>query len=137
MLDAPDLLLATQCTTTQELNNFVMQLRKTANSTVISCSADLPLVVAADQSITKKSLPLEIDTAAFMTQQAHGAQLVMSVHELSSGAAKDVSGTLRITRGGDSEMDSEIGLDVPEMELLYLIQRDGTVKVFGRGEGSI
>lgn len=81
--------------------------------------------------------PMEVDTATFLTQQAHTAHLIMSVHELSSGAAKDISGALRITRGGDESIDNESRQDIPERELLYLIQRDGTVKVFGRGEGNI
>lgn len=79
---------------------------------------------------------MEIDTAAFLTQQAHAAQMIMSVHELSSGAARDVSGALRISRGGGVKLEETTTLDIPEKEMLYLIQRDGSVRVFGRGEGN-
>ena len=49
---------------------------------------------------------------------------------------------LRITRGGDyyavggdeDEDDGEHGEEVKEAELLYLLQRDGGMKVFRRGE---
>ena len=136
ILDNPDALLATQSTTAQELNQFILELRTVAYSTIMCCSADLPLVTAADQSAVMKSTPMEVDTATFLTQQAHSANLVMSVHELSSGAAKDVSGTLRITRGGEAEYGGANEVDIPSKEMLYLIQRDGTVKVFGRGEGN-
>jgi elongator complex protein 6 len=52
----------------------------------------------------------------------------MQLRTLETGAARDVSGVLRISRGGDAD-DS-----LDERELLYYIQRDGGVTVFGRGE---
>ena len=113
-----------------------LELRTLTHSTIVSCSADLPLVAAADQHVVTKPTPMELDTANFVTQQAHNASLVMSVRELSSGAAKDISGTLRITRGGEAAYGNENEVDIPAKELLYLVQRDGTVKVFGRGEGN-
>lgn len=63
----------------------------------------------------------------------------MGVRALETGAARDVSGVLRITRGGgwgweeDGEGDGE-GMGMGrEVELLYLVGRDGNVKVFERG----
>lgn len=61
----------------------------------------------------------------------------MGVRALETGAARDVSGVLRITRGGgwgweeDGEEEGE-GMG-REVELLYLVGRDGNVKVFERG----
>jgi elongator complex protein 6 len=61
----------------------------------------------------------------------------MSVRELATGAARDVSGVLRITRGGSANSDRGGDLDSDkdseELEALYLVNRDGTVKVFERG----
>lgn len=60
----------------------------------------------------------------------------MGVRALETGAARDVSGVLRITRGGgyggweEEEDGTEMGREV---ELLYLVGRDGNVKVFERG----
>lgn len=79
---------------------------------------------------------MEVETAAFVIQQSHKARLVMAVRELASGAAKDIGGVLRVTRGADFDAEDEIQEDIGEMEVLYLVQRDGNVKVFGRGEGS-
>lgn len=124
ILDNPDVLLATQSTTAKQLNVLIMKLRSLVHSIVISCSADLPFIAAATSS---SHTPMEVETAAFLTQQGHLAHSLMSVRELSSGAAKDVSGVLRITTR------NELG----ETEVLYLVQRDGSVKVFGRGEGSV
>lgn len=67
--------------------------------------------------------------------------MIFSVRELETGAAKDVSGVFRITRGGDyfavggdDDDGDEDGDEVKEVELLYLLQRDGGLKVFQRGE---
>jgi elongator complex protein 6 len=55
----------------------------------------------------------------------------MSARELATGAARDISGVLRVSRGGDAYgFDGEV---VREAELQYLVQRDGVVKVFSRG----
>lgn len=59
----------------------------------------------------------------------------MGVRALETGAARDVSGVLRITRGGGwgwEEEEDEEGMG-REVELLYLVGRDGNVKVFERG----
>jgi elongator complex protein 6 len=56
----------------------------------------------------------------------------MQLRTLETGAARDVSGVLRISRGGGWTAEAEDNLG--ERELLYYIQRDGGVRVFGRGE---
>lgn len=55
----------------------------------------------------------------------------MQLRTLETGAARDVSGVLRISRGGSWSVTED---SLEEQELLYYIQRDGGVKVFGRGE---
>jgi elongator complex protein 6 len=57
---------------------------------------------------------------------------VMQLRTLETGAARDVSGVLRISRGGG--WTDEAGDSLDERELLYYIQRDGGLRVFGRGE---
>ena len=138
VLDSPDVLFAITSVTAQQLNNLVLKLRSLVYSTVIACSADLPFLSAAATSGGKVSSPIEAETASFITQQAHAARCVMSVRELDTGAAKDISGVLRVTRGGDADdLDNDSKRqDLPEMEALYLVQRDGNVKVFQRGADS-
>ena len=142
VLDNPDILLALSLTTAHDLNTFILQLRNTVHSTILVCNADLPLVTAATTSQEgMQSTPIEAETAAFLVQQAHAARCVMSVRELETGAAKDVSGVLRVTRGGAAyPWDDEDGHGVEyvkEMEALYLVQRDGNAKVFERGTSMI
>lgn len=137
LLDSPDVLLATTSITAQQLASLVFQLRGIVYSTVIVCSSDAPLVLAATSSPENVSSPLEAETASFITQQAHAARYVMSVRELDTGAAKDVSGVLRVTRGGGANgLDDSDLQDLPEIESLYLVQRDGNVRVFQRGAES-
>ena len=121
-------------TTAQQLNHCIFKLRSSVHSAVLSCSADLPLLATATKSAENKSLPIEVEAARFITQQAHNARYVMSVRELDTGAARDVSGVLRITRSGCAyDLDDAEQVEVREMEALYLVQRDGSVKVFERG----
>ncbi|KAK3674293.1 hypothetical protein LTR78_005762 [Recurvomyces mirabilis] len=141
VLENPDILIALALTTTYDLSDFLLRLRNQVHSTVLVCNADLPLVAAATTSQEgMQNTPIEAETAAFLVQQAHAAQYVLGVRELETGAAKDVSGVLRVTRGGaayswdDEEDDVE---EVKELEALYLIQRDGNAKVFERGTSMI
>ena len=137
-LDSPDVLLALTLASTQQLNNWLLNLRNLAHSTMLVCSADLPLLSAASSASETVPTPIEEEGAAFMVQQAHNARFVMSVRELETGAARDVSGVLRVTRGGaagsaDDEGEQGSVDEVRELEALYLVQRDGNAKVFERG----
>lgn len=134
LLDSPDVDLATASTTTLELNRFLLRLRSQVHATVLICSADQPLVSSATGE--SKPTPIEAETAAFVTTQAHSARLVLSVRELDTGAAKDISGVLRITKGGCYDEFESDEHDVNEAELLYLVQRDANAKVFSRGSDS-
>lgn len=138
ILDQPDTLLATGTATSQHLNHLLLTLRSKVHSAVLTLSADLPFVSASTQSLAgheqSQPTPLETETAAFLVQQAHAAKFIIGVRELETGAAKDVSGVLRVTRGGDADGGDESGgEEVKEMEALFLVGRDGGVKVFERG----
>lgn len=61
--------------------------------------------------------------------------MVMQLRNLETGAARDVSGVLRVSKGGawgQNESGAEGSWE--EREVLYFVQRDGGVSVFGRGE---
>ena len=134
VLDNPDILLAMGSTTARQLDHIILNLRSQVHSTILSCSADLPLVAAATQSSGSHALPIDVESARFITQQAHNARFTMSVRELQTGAARDVSGVLRVTRSGSSYIHHDAEeQELREMEALYLVQRDGNVRVFERG----
>ncbi|KAM3422493.1 hypothetical protein BST61_g2839 [Cercospora zeina] len=169
ILDTPTLLLPLPqiSITPQDLSTFLLHLRShpQIHTTYLSLPADLPFLSAttstssssssssSQQQISTSTSPLEIDTTTFLTTQAHLSHKILSVRELATGAARDISGVLRITRGGensslagadddgegtgrgDDDKDKEGGDEegVKEAEFLYLVQRDGGVKVFQRG----
>lgn len=112
-------------------------------STVVTTSADYPLIhkanpVPSGHGEGTISTPLEKNHAAFVVGLAHRATMVLQLRTLDTGAAKDVSGVLRISRGGGfdnrtEDVDNNEGGHI-EKEVLYFVQRDGGVRAFGRGE---
>lgn len=138
VLDCPDVLLASASGTAQQLNLLVLRMRSLVHSVLLVCSADQPLLLPVVENDGMHATPLETEGSRFLTQQAHNARLVMSVRELATGAARDVSGVLRVTRSccASDENEGQLDSTIPEMEALYLVQRDGSVKVFQRGADS-
>ena len=97
--------------------------KKHVCSTIIASAADLSI----SQS---RTTPLEVSHTAFVMSLAHQARSIMSVRELDTGAAKDVSGVLRINK---EARESATDGHVEEREYLYYVGSDGGVKVFDRG----
>ncbi|TGO07046.1 hypothetical protein BTUL_0341g00070 [Botrytis tulipae] len=130
ILDSPDFLIAstpTPETTSQELHSLLLSLRSLPpiHSTILTLSIDTPLLTPHPQT------PLATSTSAFTTTLAHEADLILSTRLLDTGAARDVSGVLRITAGGNPSEGNE---GVEEKELLYFVGGDGSVRVFERGQ---
>lgn len=78
-------------------------------------------------------MPLEITHSAVIAQLAQQAVFVIGTRRLGTGWARDVSGVLRVTRGGgfdEAETD-----EVQEGEWLYLVEGDGSARVWVRGSG--
>lgn len=105
-----------------------------AHATILTASADAPLI--HNVSTVPTPTPLENEHAAFVVGLSHRARMVMQLRTLDTGAAKDVSGVLRISSGGQFglEEDGEDARKWEEKEVLYHVQRDGGVRVFERGE---
>jgi elongator complex protein 6 len=104
-------------------------------------AADSPLVHNASNSSAselQRATPLEEEHAAFLIATAHRARMVMQLRNLDTGVAKDVSGILRISQGGEGTDDGHTRDEGENhwepKEVLYFVQRDAGVKVFERGE---
>lgn len=101
----------------------------------MTLAADSPLIHSSQQPT-----PLETEHARLVVVLAHQAQMVLQLRGLDTGAARDVSGVLRISKGGawipETELkDKDEGYEGwEEKEVLYFVQGDGAVRVFGRGE---
>ena len=130
IIDGLDLVLAS--VTRQDIasvQNFISSIRAISQSVIISSSADLQLLHSRDDSAT----PLERDHAAFVATLAHQSSFVLQLRGLHTGSARDVTGVLRLSRGGAYE-DLESTNPLPDAEWLYQIKGDGSVRVWSRGE---
>ncbi|PYI27599.1 hypothetical protein BP00DRAFT_379184 [Aspergillus indologenus CBS 114.80] len=140
VLDQPDLLLAAtgpgQGIGATEMTEWVMGLQQYVHATVMTLAADLPLIHNASAAAHQMPTPLETEHAAFAIGSAHRAHLVMQLRDLDTGAARDVSGVLRVSKGGawGQSDNTDANGSWEEKEALYFVQRDGGVSVFGRGE---
>ncbi|KAI0109459.1 hypothetical protein F4776DRAFT_667769 [Hypoxylon sp. NC0597] len=108
----------------QALREALLDIREKVHSSIVTISADGPL-------LSSQTTPLEKEHAAFAVSLAHDAHLVVSSRMLDTGMARDVSGVLRVTPGGDRHDTDSV---VEERELLYFVAGDGGVRVFERGQ---
>ena len=76
-----------------------------------------------------RNTPLEVNHSALVMSFVHQATAVCAVRGLETGAARDISGILRIGRGAGEGSEK-----VEEMEVLYFVEADGGVRVFERGK---
>ncbi|KAI5292984.1 hypothetical protein KEM52_005927, partial [Ascosphaera acerosa] len=137
IVDHPDLLLATaeaEYTGSAELCDAIGELREAAHATLVTLFADSPLIHAPDRT------PLSTSSASFLASMAYQADVLLQLRCLETGFAKDVSGVIRISKGGQAahsarwtaSPQTQQGLE--EKELLYDLRSDGSVVLFGRGE---
>lgn len=131
VMDGLDFLLASQpALTSLTLSRMIMMLRQHVQNTIITSSADYPLL----HNSSPGSTPLESEHRAFVTTLAHQSWTVVQLRSLGTGAAKDISGVLRVSAGGAYEDAEAAKAELEEGEWLYQVKGDGSVKVWGRGE---
>lgn len=144
VLDGLDFVLASQqpSISVLSLQSTLATLRTKSQSLIVTCSADGPLLHNHD-GVSTSTTPLEADHALFVTSMAHQSQWVFQLRGLDTGTAKDVSGVVRISRGGAEVVDNrDEGMlresrqeeDLADAEWLYQVRGDGSVRVWGRGE---
>ncbi|KAF4344612.1 hypothetical protein FBEOM_1407 [Fusarium beomiforme] len=121
VIDQLDALLAVtdDSTTSLTIQDLVLGLRSLVNNSLLTLSADTPLVAA-------QATTLEREHASLVLSSAHAADMVLAVRMLDTGTARDVSGVVRIT-GPLAECSGGAA------EFLYHVVADGGVKVFERG----
>ncbi|KAL1959628.1 hypothetical protein VTO42DRAFT_1663 [Malbranchea cinnamomea] len=143
VIDQPDLLLAATGPSmgigATEISEMIMGLRQRVHATIVTLASDSPLVHNAFSTIQHPT-PLETEHAGLVVGLAHQSRMVLQLRELDTGVAKDVSGVLRASKGGqwDAELETKRDGDDhakwDEREVLYFVQGDGAVRVFERGE---
>ncbi|KAK0111401.1 hypothetical protein ONS95_001762 [Cadophora gregata] len=129
VIDQLDLLLAAggEELGTVQVEEMLMDLRENVHATIMTLSADQPLV-------SSQQTPLEANHSAILLSTAHQADVIMNLRLLDTGTARDVSGVLRVTAGDRVEEDLDIQERKEDRELLYLVGGDGGVKIFERGQ---
>lgn len=116
------LLAATNITSIQLLNQ-VNKLVKLSNAVFVISSTDKELIDAHNGN---QNLP-EFKTLDFVIRLIHRSNVVLGLRPLETGRAKDITGTLTISKG-TIPFES---LVVSEKEYLYFINRE-TTKLFFR-----
>jgi elongator complex protein 6 len=147
ILDAPDLLLASQsmqktpssfASSYTSLHSLILSLRlhEAVHSIVLNLSADINPPAS---TLPSNHIPstLETESQAFLISLAHQANLMISCRGLDTGGAEDVSGIMRITEGGEDQVESDRirEQEWKEQELLYLVKNDGSARVWERSAG--
>jgi elongator complex protein 6 len=131
VMDGLDFLLASQPSITSlTLSRAIMALRQRVCNIIVTCSADYPLLHISSAAAT----PLERNHRNFVATLAHQSRVVAQLRSLGTGAAKDISGVLRMSAGGAYDDVEEQDAGFEEGEWLYHVKGDGNVSVWGRGE---
>ncbi|KPI38921.1 uncharacterized protein AB675_5758 [Cyphellophora attinorum] len=133
IIDGIDFLLALQPDTITTAQQTLSTLFHLATHTIVTLHADGPFLHNHSSTI---STPLEKAQASLLTTLAHQATYVFQLRGLSTGAAKGITGVLRVTRGGGFDDDSEEGgsAEGVDGEWLYQWKGDGGVHLWVRGE---
>ncbi|KAF2665868.1 hypothetical protein BT63DRAFT_416309 [Microthyrium microscopicum] len=123
VLDSPDIVLGTVSISADSLLAIVIGLRAVVRSTIILTASDLFSLEANSQT------PLRTQQQQFLMTLGHQANLVLSTRVLDTGHAKDVSGVLMISHGGQAA-ERQTGSD---SEYLYQVENNRATSVWKRG----
>ncbi|EXJ85393.1 hypothetical protein A1O1_05757 [Capronia coronata CBS 617.96] len=142
-IDGIDFLLASQpAISTVELQSFLATLRSKCHALMLACQADSPLLHSSSTTSPDAGTPLERNHAHFITSLAHSTRWLFQLRGLDTGSANDISGVIRVSRGGDDSIefgpnegqDKNHVQDLVDAEWLYQLKGDGSVRVWARGE---
>lgn len=75
-----------------------------------------------------------MESSAFLGMAVHEAEWVAGLRLLDTGVAKDISGVIRITRGGSGSVGEDGERDREKEVLYYVGEGGGGVEIFDRGQ---
>lgn len=131
LMDGLDFMLACQPSLqSTELLQTIVDLQHRVHTVVLTCAADNSLLHSHEASAT----PLELEHAVYARSLAHQARFVFQLRPLETGHSREVSGTIRISRGGAWDTAEDGSTEPDEGEWLYQVKSDGVVQVWGRGD---
>jgi elongator complex protein 6 len=133
VIDSPEIPLGTASTSASSVLSLLLKLRHLVHATVVLLPADVFPQHNRLHHLANPShvlTPLDIEQQQLLLSLAHQADYVLATRNLDTGVAKDVSGVIRITKGGRGEENSAVAKD---KEYLYLVDANRSVKVWERG----
>ncbi|KAG0669534.1 hypothetical protein C6P45_003605 [Maudiozyma exigua] len=125
ILEQSELLLALlKGLTSDELNRrFILPLMKRCKLLIVATNIDFFQNNEDEPVDTNNRDSLEI--TRFVTSLVYASLVVMNLRSLDTGRAKDVTGSLMISKGGQSN-NSSLSVDIVENEYLYLTEKEST-----------
>lgn len=131
VLDQPELLLSlVSGLTSDELwTHFIIPLWRKTPLLIININNNMDIIQEGSDYVNKDLIEFQ----RFITSCHYHASVILNLRPLSTGHAKDITGTLRITRGGvdwNDNNDNE-NIHVIENEYLYLTEKDSTRLFYG------
>ncbi|KAK5780416.1 hypothetical protein RI543_002173 [Arxiozyma heterogenica] len=130
ILDQPEFLLSlvSGLTSNELWNNFINPIWQKCKILMINNNVDLFKGGILNSTVNKTFTEFQ----RFITICHHKSTVVLNLRPLTTGHAKDVTGTLRITRGGvDWFNNSNTTIHVVENEYLYLTEKENTKLFYG------
>lgn len=130
LLDGLDFLLAVDNQTSHvDVQHLLLDLQTRSHSVVTSCAADSALLHKTEATAT----PLELEHTNLVRSLAHQARWLFQLRPLETGQSKEVTGSIRASKGGAWEALDGVS-NVDESEWLFHHRGSGTIRVWGRGE---
>jgi elongator complex protein 6 len=131
IIDGLDLILASQPDINiTRIQSFLGTIREMSNRLVISASGDSMLIHNRHDSAT----PLEREHATFIASTAYQSLWVFQLRALDTGSARDVTGVLRVSRGGAGQEVAGPQSGLEDAEWLYQLKGDGSIRIWSRGD---
>jgi elongator complex protein 6 len=131
IIDGLDLILASRPDVDViQVQRFLAAARVMSNRLVISASGDTMLIHNRHESAT----PLEREHAKFVMSTAYQSLWVYQLRALNTGSARDVTGVLRVSRGGADQEVAGPQSRLEDAEWLYQVKGDGSIRMWSRGD---
>lgn len=126
-IEGPELLLSSTSISSNQILSVLTKLNRSCKQLFIVCGQEYP--ESFDLTSTNDLDPV-FKTADFLIKLYHKSQLNINLKPLPTGRAKDITGCLTISKG--TIPYEGISLQVWEREYIYLVSKDGNVKLYFR-----
>lgn len=129
ILDQPELLLGLVAGLTADelFHHFINPLWRKCRLLIINSNVDMFQDGMINENINRDFIEFQ----RFVTSCHYNAAVILNLRPLVTGHAKDITGTLRITRGGANWDDANNDIHVVENEYLYLTEKESTRLFYG------